>query len=94
MTAKAQLITAVVANSAGEIFDLEGYAAVGMSGSNLKPITSNAARKLPHGSELMYLPDRYPVVMNMATGRIETLKTNPYEPNDPLFPVAAFNSPG
>ena len=94
MAANPLLLTAVVANSAGEIFDLEGYAAVGMSGPKLEPIAASAARTLPHGSELMYLPDRYPVAMNLATGRLETLKTNPYEPDEPLFPVAAFNSPG
>ena len=94
MGTESQLLTAVVANAAGEIFDLEGYAAVGMSGPMLEPLSAGASRPMPHGSELMYLPDRYPVLQNLETGRIETLKTNPYETGEPLFPVAAFNSPG
>ena len=94
MGTKSELLTAVVANAAGEIFDLDGYAAVGMSGPKLEPLNAGAARPLPHGSEFMFLPDRYPVLQNLETGRIETLKTNPYDPGEPLFPVAAFNSPG
>lgn len=94
MATNPQPLTAVVANPAGEIFDLSGYAAVGMSGAQLYPLKTSASQPLPHGSELMFLPDRYPVAMNLATGRIETLKTNPHQPGEPLHPVAAFNSPG
>ena len=36
---KKPLVTAVVANQTGEIFDLEGYAAVGMNGPSLVPLT-------------------------------------------------------
>ena len=94
MASNPQPLTAVVANPAGEIFDLRGYAAVGMSGKLLYPLGASVTRPLPHGSELMFLPDRYPVAMNLATGRLETLKTNPHQPDEPLHPVAAFNSPG
>ena len=87
-------ITAVVANQAGEIFDLNGYAAVGMSGRFLEPLSVEQTRNMPHGSELMYLPDRYPIVFNQGTGNIETLTENPYAPGESIFPVAAFNSPG
>ena len=48
-----QLITAVVANEQGEIFDLEGYAAVGMAGESLFPLTDAGTMELPFGSELM-----------------------------------------
>ena len=89
-----QPLTAVVANPDGEIFDLSGYAAVGMSGTKIYPLRTSASQPLPHGSELMFLPDRYPVALNLATGRVETLKTNPHQPGEPLHPVAAFNSPG
>ena len=87
-------ITAVVANQAGEIFDLNGYAAVGMSGRLLEPLSLEQTRNMPHGSELMYLPDRHPILFNQGTGNIETLTENPYAPGEPIFPVAAFNSPG
>ena len=49
---------------------------------------------MPFGSELMYLPDRRPVLFNLDSGRIETVTENPYAPGQPLFPVAVFNSPG
>jgi len=88
------MLTAVVANQAGEIFELEGYTAVGMEGSLLSPLKAVNTRKIPYGSELMYLPERRPVVFNPAIGKYETLKENPYAPGEAIFPVAAFNSPG
>ncbi len=84
----------MVANAAGEIFDLEGYAAVGMTGPVLTPLTTRLARPIPHGSELMFLPDRLPVVFDIASGEWVALRENPYAPGEPLFAVAAFNSPG
>jgi len=88
------MLTAVVANMAGEIFELEGYAAVGMAGKTLTPLALTTTRKIPFGSELMYLPDRHPVLYNLHTGKFETLRENPYAPGESLCPVAAFNSPG
>ena len=87
-------ITALVANQAGEIFELDGFAAVGMSGRSLEPLSVEQTLILPHGSELMYLPDRLPVLLNQHTGNIETIAENPYAPGESIFPVAAFNSPG
>jgi len=92
--AKEVLLTALVANGAGEIFELDGYAAVGMAGPVFAPLTVDQTRNLPYGSELMYLPDRKPVLFNIHTGKLETLQENPYEPGKVIFPVAAFNSPG
>jgi pyruvate-formate lyase-activating enzyme len=91
---KTDWVTALVANSAGEIFELEGYAAVGMAGPARVPLTLNRTRNLPFGSELMYLPDRRPILFNVSNNQFETLQENPYAPGDPIFPVAAFNSPG
>jgi pyruvate-formate lyase-activating enzyme len=88
------LLTALVANAAGEIFELDGYAAVGMAGTTQIPLTLKNTRSMPFGSELMYLPDRRPVLFNRHSGRIETVSENPYAPGQPLFPVTAFNSPG
>ena len=89
-----QLLTAIVANERGEIFDLEGYAAVGMAGDSLAPLSISETVEMPFGSELMFLPDRAPVLFDLETGRMETLDENPFEPGSKLFPVSAFNSPG
>ena len=91
---KSRLLTALAANRAGEIFELEGYAATGMAGENQVCLTVGDTVELPYGSELMFLPDRSPILFNMDTGRFETLTENPYEPGEPIYPVAAFNSPG
>ena len=88
------MLTALVANATGEIFELEGYAAVGMAGTTRIPLTLKNTRSMPFGSELMYLPDRRPILFNLHSGRIETVAENPYVPGQPLFPVTAFNSPG
>lgn len=88
------LLNAVVANRNGEIFDLEGYAAVGMAGSLLIPLTMDNTIDIPYGSELMFLSDRRPVLYNMETGGFEIPKENPHVPGESIFPVAAFNSPG
>jgi molybdenum cofactor biosynthesis enzyme MoaA len=87
-------LTAVVASHNGEIFELEGYAAVGMADSRLSPLKSANTLRIPYGSELMYLSERRPVLYNLATGNFEILRENPYAPGTALFPVAAFNSPG
>lgn len=87
-------VTALVANGAGEIFDLEGYAAVGRDGPLLSPLTVPETVVLPHGSELMRLPDRIPLLYDLAGDRIVALAENPYVPGEAIFPVAAFNSPG
>ena len=92
--AQTHLLTALVANQAGEIFELEGYAAVGMAGPLLEPLSKEQTCSMPYGSELMYLPDRKPVLLNIHTGLLETLIENPYAPGENIFPVAAFNSPG
>ena len=94
MAGTAQMLTALVADQAGQIFDLEGYAAVGMAGSQPTPLTAGHTIALPYGSELMWLPDRRPVVYNLERGRIEVLEQNPYAPGQPIFPVSVFNSPG
>jgi molybdenum cofactor biosynthesis enzyme MoaA len=88
------LVAAVVADEAGNIFDLEGYAAVGMSGPSFSHLTVGETISIPHGSELMYLPDRAPVAFNLDTGKVEVVSENPYAPGEALFPVSAFNSPG
>ncbi len=92
--ANSPLLTALVADQAGEIFELDGYAAAGMAGPRLEPLSRAQTCNMPHGSELMYLPDRKPVLLNIKTGQLETLRENPYAAGETIFPVAAFNSPG
>ena len=88
------LVTAVVANQQGEIFELEGYAAVSMSGIYRQPLRYSETRKLPYGSELMLLPDRLAILYNIRKQRFETFAENPYVAGERIYPVAAFNSPG
>ncbi len=87
-------LDALAANASGEIFELPGYAAVGMAGHRLVPLTSDTTVAMPYGSELMLLPDRIPLVFNIRKKTFQSLADNPYEPGQPIFPVAIFNSPG
>ena len=89
-----RIITAVVAGANGEIFELDGFGAVGMAGTSFFPLTVDGTIKLPHGSELMMLPDRSPLLWNIDQDCIEIVTENPYAPGEAVFPVAAFNSPG
>ncbi|CCK78888.1 radical SAM protein [Desulfobacula toluolica] len=84
----------MVAAENGEIFELEGYGAVGMSGNTPVVLKKDATVPMPHGSELMMLPQRKPVVYNIATDRFESIEQNPFAPEEKIFPVAVFNSPG
>ncbi len=87
-------LNAVVANQNGDIFDLEDYGAVGMSGSQPVLLTQSQTISMPYGSELMMLPNTKPIVFSFDRGRFEVLHENPYERGEKIFPVAVFNSPG
>jgi pyruvate-formate lyase-activating enzyme len=87
-------LTALVADADGRIFDLPGYAAVGMAGEYLAPLAREQTIGMPFGSELMYLPDRVPVLLNLASGDLEEVPENPHAPGAAVYPVAVFNSPG
>lgn len=87
-------IIGLVANQAGEIFELDGFAAVGMANSALVPLTLKDTANLPYGSELMFLPQRHPILYNLETGQLQVMAENPYVPGEKIYPVAAFNSPG
>jgi pyruvate-formate lyase-activating enzyme len=91
---KSKWVTALVANSNGEIFELDGYVAVGMAGGTRTPLTIDNTVSMPRGGELMYLPNRHPVLYNHRTDTLEVVTENPFAPGEVLFPVAAFNSPG
>lgn len=83
-----------MATEKGEIFELEGYGAVGMSGNQFHILMKTATCDMPHGSELMMLPHRRPVVFNLLTDQFEPLATNPYDSDEKIYPVGVFNSPG
>ncbi|MBI9075063.1 MAG: radical SAM protein [Desulfatibacillum sp.] len=87
-------VAPLVANEEGEIFELEGYAAVGASGNYLAPLDGDRAIVQPHGSETLFLPDRVPVVLDLDSMELVALEENPYNPGEAIFPVATFNSPG
>jgi len=91
---RGNLLTAVVANHKGKIFDLPGFAAVGMAQESFIPLAVEKTQNMPSGSELMFLPDRSPILYNQNKGCFETLCKNPYRPEEKLYPVAVFNSPG
>ena len=84
----------VVSNANGDIFEIDGFAAVGMSGKQFIPLLDRKTVNIPHGSELMLLPNRFPILYNIVTEKFVTLKVNPYNEQEKIFPVAAFNSPG
>ena len=84
----------MVAAENGEIFELEGYGAAGMSGEEPVILTQTDTVDMPFGSELMMLPDRAPLVYNVFKDEFEVLTHNPYAPEERIFPVAVFNSPG
>jgi pyruvate-formate lyase-activating enzyme len=89
-----QIITAVVAAENGEIFELEGYGAAGMAGDQFFILTKADTCDMPHGSELMMLPQRSPIVFNISTDKFETMEFNPWDPGKKIYPVGVFNSPG
>ncbi len=87
-------VLALVANAAGEIMELPGYGAVGLDGVRQVPLSQKNTIPLPHGGELMYLPDRIPLVYDFKRGRVRALRRHPHYPEEKIYPVAAFNSPG
>ncbi|MBF0451566.1 MAG: radical SAM protein [Candidatus Magnetomorum sp.] len=90
-----QYIQPLVADTTGEIFELDGYAAVGRMGPvDVDILSLENTIPMPYGSEIMFLPDRSPIVYNPMTNAVEEIVENPYEPGTPLFPVSVFCSPG
>ncbi|NOX35690.1 MAG: radical SAM protein [Deltaproteobacteria bacterium] len=88
------ILTAVVSAENQDIFELEGYGAAGMSGNTPFVLRKGRTLPMPHGSELMMLPQRRPIVYNIAKGMFEIIEHNPFDPREKIFPVAVFNSPG
>lgn len=59
-------ITALYADENGEIFDAPGMGAVGRVGQELRALTPSDLIPLPEGADLMYLPQRQAVGLDMA----------------------------
>ncbi len=89
-----RFLMALVANRDGEIYELEGFAAVGRDGPLMEPLSLESTIPTPHGSEIMWLPDRRPIVFDVETRQFVVLEEDPYRTGSPVYPVAAFNSPG
>ena len=68
--AKNEFVTAVAANAEGKIIEIEGFAAVGMAGSDFVPLTKRNTIAMPFGGEFMFLPDRIPIVYNIAAAKL------------------------
>jgi len=85
---------AIVADEKGRIFELEGYSAAGMAGEDLFVLDEENTAPMPSGSELMFLPQRHPILLNNITGAFEEVEYNPYGKGHKIFAVSAFNSPG
>ena len=65
-----------------------------MAGEDLFLLTESGTIDMPFGSELMMMPHRKPIVYSFESKEFEVLEFNPYEPDQEVFPVAVFNSPG
>ncbi|MFZ0610710.1 MAG: radical SAM protein [Desulfobacterales bacterium] len=94
MKKKARYLRALVANRKGEIYELEDYAAGGMAAGQLVPLERGNTIELPFGGELMFLPGRVPILFDLHNERFEQVAQDPRRRGTPIFPVAAFNSPG
>jgi len=85
----------VIADKNHRIFDVPSFNATGAKAGIFSPLHKDELIKLPYGSELFILPDRYPVGYDDSTGEFVPLKTNPFsKKRERWFAVAAFISPG
>ncbi|NQT90476.1 MAG: radical SAM protein [Candidatus Omnitrophica bacterium] len=85
----------LIADKNKKIFDVPGLTAVGSKTGTLSPLDDKALIKLPYGSELFTLPDRYPVGYCETARKFITLTQNPCKKKpEACYAVAAFISPG
>ncbi|MFH0732978.1 MAG: radical SAM protein [Candidatus Omnitrophota bacterium] len=85
----------IIADKNHNILDVPGLQPAASKAGILFPLSRKDLIKLPFGSELFVLPERYPVGYDSKTGQLTTLKTNPYSKlREKCFAVAAFVSPG
>jgi len=75
----------VFADQEGNIFEDIRYEAVGRSGYNVYPLTTEDFIELPNGSDLFTLPGRRPYGLNLGTGEMDI--------REDVQAVAALNAP-
>jgi wyosine [tRNA(Phe)-imidazoG37] synthetase (radical SAM superfamily) len=80
----------VVANSAGEIYEIPQLAATVDCAGKPSLCPDDLWIPLPEGSDLFLLPNRSPIGANPATGEMMPV---PFDDSGPLMAVAAFISP-
>ena len=78
--------TLLVADKNQEIYDLPGFLACGQVGGRVQVLSLENLILLPPGSNLFFLPDRYPIAFSVPTNSYENLRD--------FYPVAAFIPPG
>lgn len=76
----------LVADKNQKIYDLPGFLACGRVGGSVQILPLENLIPLPPGSNLFFLPDRYPIAFNVSS--------NSYENLNNFYPVAAFIPPG
>jgi pyruvate-formate lyase-activating enzyme len=76
----------IVSDKRGKIFDIPELEAIGRSGKNFLTPGKKEWIPLPPGSDLMELPGRLPVGIEVKTQKLQVI-------NDSLWAVAAFTSP-
>jgi len=80
---------AVVSDGQGRVYETENFEAVGRRGNTITAIESAHWIPLPPGSQLMELPGRKPVGLNLRTDRLEVIREKAHN----QLAVAAFVAP-
>lgn len=78
--------TLCVADKACRIYDLPGFIVCGQADARVRPLRLEEMIPLPRGSQLFFLPDRYPVAYDTETGACAVLEGH--------YAAAAFIPPG
>jgi len=80
----------VASDGQGNVFEIEGYSALGAAGNRIVDVPQDQWIPLPEGSDLMELPGRLPVGRKRETGAIDVIEG---EEDETLMAVAAFLAP-
>ncbi len=85
-----------VADKEGRIYNVPFLASAGMRGGHYSRLRLSRMTKLPYGSQLFMLPDRFPVGFDPESREFVSLEQNPFNTKgpEPCYAVAAFMAPG
>ena len=83
----------VYADEKGSIYDHPYLEMAGSASRRLIRPRSEELIPIPEGSELFFLPKRYPVGFDKEKGTFEVLERNPLEPSQKIQAVTAFMAP-